>query len=35
MIPNAQKSNQARIDIANARAELLQTLNKSTTKPGN
>ena len=34
MIPNPQKSNQARIDIAQARAELLQALNKSTVKSG-
>ncbi len=35
MIPNPQKSNQARIDIAQARAELLQALSKSATKTGN
>lgn len=35
MIPNPQKSNQARIDIAQARAELLQALNKSSTKSNN
>jgi hypothetical protein len=29
MIPNPQKSNQARIDIANARSELLQALSKA------
>ena len=34
MIPNPQKSNQARIDIAQARAELLQALNKSSVKSG-
>ncbi len=32
MIPNPQKSNQARIDIAQARAELLQALSKSPAK---
>lgn len=32
MIPNPQKSNQARIDIAQARAELLQALSKSFVK---
>jgi hypothetical protein len=34
MIPNAEKSNQARIDIAKARTELLQALTKSTAKTG-
>lgn len=32
VIPNPQKSNQARIDIAQARVELLQVLNKSSVK---
>jgi hypothetical protein len=34
MIPNPQKANQARVDIAQARAELLQALNKATSKTG-
>jgi hypothetical protein len=34
MIPNPQKSNQARIDIAKARTELLQALTKSKAKTG-
>jgi hypothetical protein len=34
MIPNPQKSNQARIDIAQARAELLQALAKSSKSNG-
>jgi hypothetical protein len=34
MIPNPQKSNQARIDIAHARAELIQALTKSAAKNG-
>jgi hypothetical protein len=32
MIPNPQKSNQARIDVAQARADLLQALSKSSVK---
>jgi hypothetical protein len=32
MIPNPQKSNQARIDVAQARSELLQALSKASTK---
>jgi len=32
MIPNPQKSNQARIDVAQARSELLQALSKTSTK---
>jgi hypothetical protein len=32
MIPNPQKTNQARIDIANARSELLRALTKSAGK---
>jgi hypothetical protein len=35
MIPNPQKSNQSRIDIAKARTELLQALTKSSSKPAN
>jgi hypothetical protein len=34
LIPNPQKANQARIDIAKARADLLQALSKSITKSG-
>jgi hypothetical protein len=32
MIPNPQKSNQARIDVAQARADLLQALSKAPLK---
>ncbi|MBV9886762.1 MAG: hypothetical protein JO119_09470 [Acidobacteria bacterium] len=34
LIPNAQKANQARIDIAKARTDLLRALNKSAVKTG-